>query len=280
MNWIHERGLILKTITRVLSASTIAAVVAAPVIMIAGPANATEALPTQAVVSTDGTQELTNESPEANNVDVVAPKTLGAADSAVQYSVTITNIPSQARAASQVMVRGTSKGFSDGNWVNAWITGPDGIQRSAGGNWVRAGKFALPVSFPSAGKYTVQLSLGAYPEEQYSQIMPVTVTKAAYNTKPVLTEDGHNGKRYLHVAGMTDLAAGKKVYVLVSRPGHLLPQVAGTATVAADGSYLFDSASAATLLDKDGYYTVNVSRTSSPLTPLGISAYYNKVYRG
>ena len=60
----------------------------------------------------------------------------------------------------------------------------------------------------------------------------------------------------------------------------LLPQVAGTATVQADGSYLFDSASAATLLDKDGHYTVNVSRTSSPLTPLGISVYYNKVYRG
>ena len=84
--------------------------VAAPVMMIAGPANATEALPTQAVVSTDGTQELTNESPEANNVDVVAPKQLGSADAAVQYSVTITNVPSQARAASQVMVRGTSKG--------------------------------------------------------------------------------------------------------------------------------------------------------------------------
>ncbi len=270
----------MKTRTRILSASTIAAVVAAPVIMLAGPANATEALPAQAVVSTDGTQELTNQSPEANNVAVVAPKKLGDANSAVQYSVTITNVPSQARAASQVMIRGTSQGFSDGNWVNAWVTGPDGVQKSAGGNWVRAGKFALPVSFPSAGKYNVQLSRGEYPDEQYSQIVPITVTKAAYNTKPVLTEDGHGGKRYLHVSGTTDLAAGKKVYVLVSRPGHLLPQVAGTATVAADGSYLFDSASTATLLDKDGYYTVNVSRTSSPFTPLGISAYYNKVYRG
>lgn len=251
---------------RVLSAAGLAALV-----VVAGATTASAATP--------DVQTLTPETPASAGVSVVAPQD-AAQQAPVNYSVSITSVPSKARAASQVFIAGKSTGFSNGNWVNAWITDQSGHQVSAGGNWVKAGKFTLPVSFQKAGNYTVQLSLGQYPEEQYSQIVPITVTKAAYDSKPVLTEDGNGGQRYLMVHGTANVEAGKNVYVYVTRPGTLTPRLAGTAVVQADGSYDFTNPTDQTLLNKNGHYVVVVSRANTLVGTVGVSTYYNTVYQG
>lgn len=243
----------------------------------AGMASATTQVPPNDV--NGAAQVLTTKNSADAGVNVVAPRTAGAQQQ-TSYSVTITSVPAKARAATQVYINGRSTGFSDGNWVNAWIIRPNGSQYSAGGNWVKAGKFALPVSFQSAGAYQVQLSLGQYPQEQYSQIVPITVTSARYDSKPVLTEDGYQGQRYLQASGTANLAEGKKVYVYVTRPGTIIPRYVGTAVVGADGSYEFTTRADQLKLDKNGHYTVLVSRSASMFNTIGISTYYNTVYQG
>lgn len=258
---------------------TAALIVAVPVVGVASSAAAAPVATTASTSATSGgTQELSNENAAENGVTVVAPSQLAAVQKAVNYSVSIKSMPSTARAGSQTYLTGTSTGFSDGNWVNAWITGPDGVQRDAGGNWVKAGKFTLPVTFPAAGKYTVQLSLGAYPEEQYSQKVSVDVKAKAYNTKPVAMEVGINGKRYLQVSGESSQKPGSTVYVFITRPGHFFPTMVGTATVQADGSYVMKTSNSAAELNKDGLYWINASTRNDPFSSMGISTYYNDAY--
>lgn len=255
----------------VLKRTVISSAAAVALVSGLGVGAASAATPVSAVTSTPSSSVavLVAADPAAAGVTLVSPGAAPVSD----FAVSIDALPSSARAHSQVPIYGSSSGFADGNWVNAWVKDSSGKQISAGGNWVKAGKFKLPISVDKPGDYTVQLSLGAFPDEKYSSPVALKVTKALYDTKPLLTQDGHNGQRYLHVDGW---AKGKKVNIYVTSPHRLLPAFAGSVPVAADGTYSLASPTDATLLNKDGFYTVVVTGSSGVV---GVSTYQNSVYK-
>lgn len=71
----------------------------------------------------------------------------------------------------------SSFGFSRGNWVNVWVTAPDGTRESQDGHFIR--NTDEPKAFANfchgPGTYQVQVSMGAWPEEQWSNIIDVQV---------------------------------------------------------------------------------------------------------
>ena len=179
------------------------------------------------------------------------------------FGVDITSLRTKMYSGVQGRIKASSWGFADGNWANVWIR-PVGQSAwtDGGGNWVNAGNFSIPVAYPKAGDWQVQLSLGAWPAEQYSQIVTVTV-KAGRSSTPFVVEAGAAGHRYLKVSGVTNNKAGSLVYLWVKKPKTSQAAYGMWATVGDGGYYLFNHANGATLLDAGpGVYKIVV--TSGP----------------
>lgn len=74
-------------------------------------------------------------------------------------------------------VKASSCGYGPGNWALLWVTGPDGEQmvNGAGKETDEFGNVWLVpnVNYPAGTEYTVQVSVGAWPNESWSQ--PVTL---------------------------------------------------------------------------------------------------------
>ena len=92
-------------------------------------------------------------------------------------SVTITGAPDTWVQYAPMPMQLATTGFSAGNWVNVWVTNPDGTRESQDGHLTK--KEGTPAAFANfmhgKGTYKVQISMGAWPEEQWSQIIEVQV---------------------------------------------------------------------------------------------------------
>lgn len=131
---------------------------------IAGPASAAEISPVAESVVTATT-------------DVSAP-TLGAplVGTPLPASVSITSAPDHWKRYVPMPMSLATTGFSTGNWVNVWVTNPDGSRDSQDGHFMESTSpkaFANFVHGP--GTYKVQVSVGKWPEEQWSQVISVRV---------------------------------------------------------------------------------------------------------
>ena len=92
-----------------------------------------------------------------------------------QYSVTIDAAPRSAQSGQPITITGHTTGFAPGNWVNVWVRMPDGSQLDDGGTIANDGSFTLPATLMYPGENTVQVSAGAWPAEQWSAPVPVSV---------------------------------------------------------------------------------------------------------
>lgn len=120
---------------------------------------------------------------------------------AAQYSVTIDSVPTSSQIGQQITVSGHTTGFAPGNWVNVWIRMPDGSQMDDGGTIAADGSFTLPATLAYAGVNSVQVSAGAWPNEQWSA--PVNVTVGADGTSTAA-----RGVVYHDLAGQAVVVAG------------------------------------------------------------------------
>lgn len=92
-----------------------------------------------------------------------------------QYSVTIDSARRSAQSGQPIAITGHTTGFAPGNWVNVWVRMPDGSQLDDGGAIANDGTFTLPATLMYPGVNTVQVSAGAWPSEQWSAPVPVSV---------------------------------------------------------------------------------------------------------
>lgn len=191
------------------------------------------------------------------------------------FSVKIVRFKSETKASKPGVLLGRSTGFSDWNWVNVWIR-PRGssVWVDGGGNWVRAGLFRVPVAYPDSGVWEVQLSLGAYPFEQYSEIEKVVVS-AGRADAPYVVEAGSAGHRYMRISGRTSMAPGSLVYLWTRAPSEGGFGYVMYAVVDGGRNYLFDHANAGTVLDKKGRYGVRVSSSPGGFPIVGRGVYRN-----
>lgn len=91
------------------------------------------------------------------------------------YSVTIDSAPTAVQSGDQFTIQAHSTGFAAGNWVNVWTRLPDGTQLDAGGRVEQNDTFSIPVRLVAPGTTQVQLSIGTWPSEQWSQAVKVDV---------------------------------------------------------------------------------------------------------
>ena len=195
------------------------------------------------------------------------PNTIGvsAAQAKVSYTVGIKNYSRNVWATQQTKIVGISTGFSSGNWANVWIR-PAGTKTwtDAGGNWVSAPTFSIPVAYPTAGVWEVQLSMGTYPVGQYSNIVTTKVAPGK-PSRPYVVEAGTpDGKRYLKISGWTKFPPGTTVALYVNPPRT--PRgiygtktiYGGSAIVTEKGSYVFNTPNSATLLTTQGLYRIQI----------------------
>lgn len=119
-------------------------------------------------VSTASAQEVDAPSDAAVSTVLGAP---------LEASVRIAEAPSHWVQYAPMPMALETTGFSGGNWVNVWVTNPDGTRNSQDGHFTKQGEkaaaFANFVAGP--GTYKVQVSEGKWPEEQWSQVIEVVV---------------------------------------------------------------------------------------------------------
>lgn len=92
-----------------------------------------------------------------------------------QYTVSIDSVPNSTIPGQVINVQGHTTGFSPGNWVNVWVQQPDGSQLDAGGMFTTGSTFSVPLDLVASGYTKVQVSVGKWPEEQWSQSVQVYV---------------------------------------------------------------------------------------------------------
>lgn len=219
-------------------------------------------------------QPVIPESAAQHGLTVRPPRAAGPT-AVTGFTVSITRAPRLTYTGRQEVLQGASTGFADWNWVNVWIR-PAGTRSwtDGGGNWVTAGRFAIPVAYPTAGQWETQLSLGKHPEEQYSGIT-TTAVRQGWPSRPYVVEAGTpGGQRYLTVSGRTRQRPGTLVYLWVDPPGGPIGY-STWATVASDGTYAFDHADGATLLGPTGDYVVRVTSQPSQFPLVGSVVYHN-----
>jgi hypothetical protein len=271
----------MRTTTRVIATAGMSA------LLLTGAATAASAAPAVPEQATNSTvQQLDPQSAAEAGVTLKAPAAPDKQErqgfqgressAAVPFSVNMAYFDESVRSGNQSAIIGTSDGFSDGNWVNVWIRGKGDTQwTDSGGNWVRAGKFSIPVTYPTTGDWQVQLSLGAWPEEQYSQIGDVTV-KPGWSTKPNVVSGGFEGKRYLKVEGAANGKPDSTVHLWVNQPGKWFPTRVGSTTVDSAGHYTFTEFNSKMALNKKGHYVVTVSSKSNLSSAFGVTVYTNR----
>lgn len=105
--------------------------------------------------------------------DAVAAQSQGA------YSVHLDRPARFMDHGSTYNLHGSATGYVAGNWVNIWVREAGSTQWiDAGGRHVaNAADFTVPMEAKghSQKKYEVQISIGAYPQERYSEIHTVTM---------------------------------------------------------------------------------------------------------
>jgi hypothetical protein len=269
---------VIRSLARSLAVATSAALLVA---VAAGPATAAGAAVPATRAATDAAggdarprQPVIPESADAHGLTVRPPRASGP-DAVTGFTVSITRAPRSTYTGRQEVLLGASTGFSDWNWVNVWIR-PAGTRSwtDGGGNWVTAGRFAIPVAYPTAGSWETQLSLGRHPQEQYSGIAATTV-RQGWPSRPYVVEAGTpGGQRYLTVSGRTRQRPGTLVYLWVDPPRGPIGY-STWATVASDGTYAFDHADGATLLGPAGDYVVRVTSQPSQFPLVGSVVYHD-----
>ena len=109
-------------------------------------------------------------------------------------SIKLTSLPKTATPGEAVTATAEVSGYSVGNWVNAWIRLPDGTIVDAGGApSTSATEVSLPVRMLSPGVNQVQLSLGSYTNEGWTQASSVTVSEPAPQTSAAVAYRKLNG---------------------------------------------------------------------------------------
>lgn len=209
--------------------------VAAPATAFAAPVAPASVASAVAVASTSQPQ------PPA---DVMPPPVSGALKGTDQgpYSVTIDKFPSTLSNKTNNITT-SSTGFSDGNWLNVWIR-PVGTSTwlDDGGNWVPSGSgVSSSISLPYSAtptQWEVQVSLGQFPNEQYSQIVQISQTVGDIYL-PQVTENGIDGQRYLAIRGTANSTATPGSTLTLAVIYGSGDRVNVPVTVGADGSFQY-----------------------------------------
>lgn len=111
-----------------------------------------------------------------------------------RYSVAVTGIPATVQSGQSFTINARTTGFDAGNWVNVWVKRADGTQLDAGGMVTTGSQISVPARLITPGVTEIQLSVGSWPNEQWSQPIAVTVTNpptSATEAEVFRTADGN-----------------------------------------------------------------------------------------
>lgn len=185
------------------------------------------------------------------------------------YTVKITGAPAVATQGATITIKGSSTGYNPGNWVNAWVQQADGQWVDSGGNITEGSYFSLPATLKTSGLQSLQLSIGTYPENRWSNVVPINVAEtpvdADSSTLTVTKKNDGAGHTYMVVTGKTDkVKPGGLVYLWVTPPGSTTGSyVMWTTVVSPDNSFTFDHVNAGTALSTEGVYGIDVSSSAA-----------------
>ena len=101
------------------------------------------------------------------------PAAVGAADPTV-YGVHLDEVGVVFASSPNTKLHGSARGYSAGNWVNVWVREQGTTKwKDLGGAIVdNPADFTIEKRLPTDGgkNYEVQISMGSYPDESYSEI--------------------------------------------------------------------------------------------------------------
>lgn len=187
--------------------------------------------------------EATDERPlQGAAVSSTAAPTVAAVDQA-NYSVSFERIANDLDGNARYRV--TTTGFAAGNWANLWVkshdaTQPGGQQDFGGALTNSAGNAIITASKEMpAGDHAIQVSVGAYPNEQWSQPLEIKKSTQFTSVPTTISRTGSkvtiSGKSEAHTAGSSVVVfANPSLTGVYTVPK---PTVAHHTTTAPDGSW-------------------------------------------
>ena len=125
----------------------------------------------------------TTANPPAGSMMPNFPLGQGRLASQGDFSVKITEIPPTVESGHEFPIMAQTTGFTAGNWVNVWVKGADGSQLDAGGMFTTGDQISIPARLITPGATSVQLSVGSWPAEQWSQSVPINVLNPPSSSK-------------------------------------------------------------------------------------------------